>query len=116
MEMVESLKNRQLSGLKEMKNYLQYEGCRFRFLQNYFGEGFTTSECGHCDSFYRKEGEDMKKVKEWAIRLYDEISEDGLDVVRYVVRSENESLARESIRFLYRRRQIKYVSGKVFKQ
>lgn len=116
MEMVETLKKRQLSGLKEMKNYLLTEGCRFRFLQTYFGEDISTSECGHCDFFYRKEAEDMKKVKAWAARLYEDIPEDGMDVFGFVARSDNEFLARESIRFLYRRRQIKYISGKVYKQ
>lgn len=116
MEMVETLKKRQLSGLKEMKNYLLTEGCRFRFLQTYFGEDISTSECGHCDYFYRKEAEDMKKVKAWAARLYEDIPEDGMDVFGFVARSDNEFLARESIRFLYRRRQIKYISGKVYKQ
>lgn len=114
MKMVKDLKNRQVSGLRHMKNYIFSEECRFRFLQTYFGDSSSFSECGHCDIFYRKEAERSENIRAAADRLQGVIPEEGLELFGYVAGSDNEFLTREAVRFLYRRRKIRYLSGKIF--
>lgn len=114
MEMVQSLKNRQISGLEEMKRYIFSEECRFRFLQTYFGDDAPVTECGHCDVYFRKEAEKPENIRTAAERLCQMIPEEGAELFPCITRSDNEFLTREAVRYLYRRRKITYSSGKIF--
>lgn len=116
MKLVEQLKERQLGGLKNMKDYIDSRTCRFRFLQSYFGEETDGTECGHCDIYFKEVAERENDVRTGAVGLWNEIPAEGLELAQYVVRSENEFLARESVKFLYRRQRIRYSKGKIYKR
>lgn len=62
-------KERDLNYARQMNNYIDYNECRSRFLLNYFGEGFeTTQNCGSCDWCRKrvKQSEEFKRVKQIA--------------------------------------------------
>ncbi len=114
MGLVRELKERQLKGLGNVEAFIQEKKCRFRFLQQYFGET-SAPTCQHCDLYYREMAQSDKLIRTSAAKLLEIIPDDGLDLAKYVVGEENEFHAREVVRSLYRIQKIKYSSGKIFK-
>lgn len=114
MALVKMLRKRQKESLMQMVQYIDNEECRFRFLQEYFGEE-PMQHCKHCDIYYQNIAKAGSQVRINASQLLEAIPADGMDLYTYVVESDNEFLAREVVRNLYRMQKIKYLSGKIYK-
>ncbi|HLT94553.1 MAG TPA: RecQ family ATP-dependent DNA helicase, partial [Membranihabitans sp.] len=114
MELVKSLKERQLQGVRNMQKYIDEDECRFRFLQQYFGEK-TRNICSHCDLFYQSQALKNNRIARLADRLWENIPENGMDLSEYIVLQNNEYMAQAVIRHLYRQQKIVYSSDKIYR-
>ncbi|WP_236980312.1 RecQ family ATP-dependent DNA helicase [Membranihabitans maritimus] len=111
-KVIDELKSRELHSLKVMEDFIKSDHCRFQALRTFFGEE-KGEPCRHCDIDYLIEANNKEKLEEIKSLLKDKLKKHPLDIFDFVVGQDNEYLAKEAIRDMYRQQLVKYSDNKL---
>ncbi|GAA5222116.1 RecQ family ATP-dependent DNA helicase [Membranihabitans marinus] len=104
---ITDLKEREQLGWNQMIEFVENEGCKFNHLQKYFGEE-PTLECGHCCSEYIRWTDQEKGLDEMYHVFKQKLEQQPYRVYDLILSEENEYMAKEAIRALYRHKVVSY--------